>query len=58
MIDLYQRDLASYMAECIEDPDLQNKVLPIGGPGEALTALQQGEMLFKILDKDPNFIKV
>eukprot|EP00241_Pyramimonas_parkeae_P006305 CAMPEP_0114244958 /NCGR_PEP_ID=MMETSP0058-20121206/11625_1 /TAXON_ID=36894 /ORGANISM="Pyramimonas parkeae, CCMP726" /LENGTH=414 /DNA_ID=CAMNT_0001357949 /DNA_START=41 /DNA_END=1285 /DNA_ORIENTATION=+ len=53
-----ERDLASYMAECIEDPDLQNKVLPIGGPGEALTALQQGEMLFKILDKDPNFIKV
>merc|ERR1719498_139690 len=42
-----ERDLASYMAECITEPSLQNKILPIGGPGEALTPLQQSEMLFK-----------
>jgi len=53
-----ERDLASYMALCIEDSSLQNKVLPIGGPGKALTALEQGTMLFKLMDKDPNFIKV
>lgn len=33
-------------------------MLPIGGPGEAMTALQQGEMLFKILDKKPFFLRV
>ncbi len=46
------------MANCVEDESLQNKVLPIGGPGEALTPLQQGNMLFEILDKKPFFIKV
>mmetsp|Transcript_3945 Transcript_3945/g.6163 ORF Transcript_3945/g.6163 Transcript_3945/m.6163 type:complete len:390 (+) Transcript_3945:50-1219(+) len=51
-------DLAKYMAKCIRDKSLENKVLPIGGPGEAMSALQQGTMLFKILEKEPNFIKV
>lgn len=53
-----ERDLASFMADCVENPDLENKILPIGGPGEAMTALQQGNMLFDILDKKPFFIKV
>ena len=46
------------MAECIRDPALENKVLPIGGPGEAMSALQQGTMLFEILDMEPKFVKV
>jgi len=53
-----ERDLAKYMAECIRDPQLENKVLPIGGPGEAMSALQQGTMLFDILEKEPKFVKV
>jgi hypothetical protein len=46
------------MGDCVEQEALWNQVLPIGGPGEAMTALQQGEMLFKLLDKEPKFIKV
>lgn len=53
-----EEDLASYMAECIRDTALWNRVLPIGGPGEALSAKQQGEMLFEILGKQPFFIQV
>ena len=53
-----ERDLASFMVRCIEDEDKCNKVLPIGGPGEAMTALQQGNVLFDILGKKPFFIKV
>jgi divinyl chlorophyllide a 8-vinyl-reductase len=53
-----ERDLAKYMAECIRDSSLENKVLPIGGPGEAMSALQQGTMLFEILDMEPKFVKV
>jgi divinyl chlorophyllide a 8-vinyl-reductase len=53
-----ERDLAKYMAECIRDPKLENKILPIGGPGEAMSALQQGTMLFEILGMEPKFIKV
>ena len=53
-----ERDLAKYMAECVRDPALENKVLPIGGPGEAMSALEQGTMLFEILDMEPKFVKV
>jgi len=46
------------MADAIRDPKLWDRVLPIGGPGEALSALQQGEMLFDILGQKPRFIQV
>lgn len=49
------RDLANYLVDCLEDPTLQNKILPIGGPGPALTAREQGEGLFKILGREPKF---
>lgn len=48
-------DLAEYLADCLQDMALQNKILPIGGPGPALTSLQQGEYLFKILGREPKF---
>nr|GEU81302.1 hypothetical protein [Tanacetum cinerariifolium] len=51
-------DLASFIADCVLKPDMVNKVLPIGGPGKALTPLEQGEMLFKLAGKKPFFIKV
>merc|ERR1712227_331251 len=53
-----ERDLASYMADCITNKELINQVLPIGGPGEALTPLQQSELLFKAAGVEPNTIKV
>ncbi|KAG8370044.1 hypothetical protein BUALT_Bualt14G0076700 [Buddleja alternifolia] len=53
-----EADLASFIADCVLGEDLINKVLPIGGPGEALTPLDQGEMLFKLVGKKPNFLKV
>eukprot|EP00472_Partenskyella_glossopodia_P008866 CAMPEP_0197525136 /NCGR_PEP_ID=MMETSP1318-20131121/10640_1 /TAXON_ID=552666 /ORGANISM="Partenskyella glossopodia, Strain RCC365" /LENGTH=366 /DNA_ID=CAMNT_0043078307 /DNA_START=114 /DNA_END=1214 /DNA_ORIENTATION=+ len=53
-----ERDLASYMADCITNPELQNKILPIGGPGEALTPLQQSEMLFRLAGVEPKTVKV
>ena len=46
------------MADCIREPALWDRVLPIGGPGEALSALQQGEMLFDVLGQEPRFIRV
>ncbi|KAL2635448.1 hypothetical protein R1flu_006927 [Riccia fluitans] len=53
-----EADLASFIADCIVDKDKINKVLPIGGPGKALTPLEQGTMLFEIVGKEPKFIKV
>lgn len=48
-------DLAQYLASCIDDPSLHNRILPIGGPGAAITPRQQGEMLFRLLGKEPRF---
>lgn len=51
-------DLASFIADCVLNEDKINQILPIGGPGKALTPLEQGEMLFRLLNKEPKFLKV
>lgn len=53
-----EQDLASFISNCVMNEDKINQILPIGGPGKALTPLEQGEMLFKLAGKKPNFIKV
>ncbi len=50
-----EADLARFMADCLEDPERQNKILPVGGPGKAISAREQGEMLFEILGREPKF---
>ena len=52
------RDLAAYIAQCLTDPERRNKVLPIGGPGPAITPREQGEALFAMLGKEPRFRSV
>ncbi|CAH9133779.1 unnamed protein product [Cuscuta epithymum] len=53
-----EADLASFIADCVLSDDKINRVLPVGGPGKALTPLEQGEMLFRLLRKKPKFLKV
>ena len=48
-------DLGDYLADCLDDDRRWNRVLPIGGPGPAITPLQQGERLFASLDLPPRF---
>jgi divinyl chlorophyllide a 8-vinyl-reductase len=51
-------DLAAYLADCLDDPSRHNRVLPVGGPGAALTPRQQGEHLFALLGRPPRFRQV
>jgi divinyl chlorophyllide a 8-vinyl-reductase len=51
-------DLADYIAGCLEQESLWNRILPIGGPGEAITPRQQGEALFALLGRPPKFKSV
>lgn len=51
-------DLGAYLAQCLDDESLHNRVLPIGGPGDAVTPKQQGEHLFRLLGKEPKFSHV
>jgi divinyl chlorophyllide a 8-vinyl-reductase len=48
-------DLANYLVQCLEDSSLQNRILPIGGPGPAITPIEQGEKLFALLGQKPRF---
>ncbi len=51
-------DLGRFLAECLDDPTRHNRILPIGGPGPAITPLQQGAELFRLLGREPKFRKV
>ena len=51
-------DLADFLVGCINDTSRHRKVLPIGGPGPALSARDAGELLFKALGQTPKFRQV
>ena len=51
-------DLGTYLANCLDDPTRHNRILPIGGPGPALTAKEQGAALFTLLNQTPRFRSV
>jgi divinyl chlorophyllide a 8-vinyl-reductase len=51
-------DLADYLAGCLDEPARQRRVLPIGGPGPAITPREQGELLFRLLGRPAAFRSV
>ncbi len=51
-------DLARFIANCLDEKKLQNAILPIGGPGPAMTPKEQGQALFQILGRPAKFRKV
>lgn len=52
------RDLADYIAGCVEDETRWNRILPIGGPGPAITPRDQGDYLFSRLNRAPQLKSV
>ena len=53
-----ESDLACYIVNCLEDTSMQNKILPVGGPGKPITPVEQGEILFELLGRPPRFKKM
>ncbi|MEM9852193.1 MAG: NAD(P)H-binding protein, partial [Pseudomonadota bacterium] len=49
------RDLAAYLVDCLADPATSRCVLPVGGPGPAVTPRAQGEMIFAAAGLTPRF---
>ena len=43
-------DLAQFIVECLDVESRRNQILPIGGPGQAITPREQAEILFKLLN--------
>ena len=52
------RDLAAFIVDCFDDESRWNAILPIGGPGPAITPREQGEALFAIAGRSPEFRSV
>ena len=51
-------DLGDYIADCIHDQTRHNRILPIGGPGAAITPREQGEKLFELLGQEVRFKQI
>ncbi len=51
-------DLGDYLSGCLDDPTRWNRILPIGGPGTAITPRQQAETLFALLGREPRYRQV
>lgn len=51
-------DLGDYLAGCLSEPQRHNRILPIGGPGPAITPREQGGLLFQLLGQPPRFKQV
>jgi divinyl chlorophyllide a 8-vinyl-reductase len=51
-------DLAWFLVQCLDDPSSRNRILPIGGPGEAITPRAQAETLFALLQREPRVTHV
>ena len=46
-------DLAAFLVDSLHDPARSGRVLPIGGPGPAITPLEQAHLLFDLLGRPP-----
>jgi divinyl chlorophyllide a 8-vinyl-reductase len=51
-------DLARFITSAIDKPAMLGKVLPIGGPGPAISLREQGELLFALTGQAPRFRSV
>ena len=51
-------DLADYIVGCLHDTARHNAILPIGGPGPAITPLDQAHELFRLLGQEPKIKRV
>lgn len=53
-----EKDLAELIVNSVEDPTVRNRILPVGGPGAAITPREQGELLFRLAGVEPRFRRV
>lgn len=52
------RDLARFIADCVGNEERYGAILPIGGPGPAISLRDQGEILFAEAGREPRFRSV
>jgi divinyl chlorophyllide a 8-vinyl-reductase len=55
---LSESDLARFMVLCARDETKRNSILPVGGPGDAVTPREQAELVFRELGREPKYMSV
>jgi divinyl chlorophyllide a 8-vinyl-reductase len=50
-----EADLAHFLCDCLTEPAHRNAILPIGGPGPAITPKQQGALLCELSGRKPRY---
>ena len=50
-----ERDLSRFIVSCLTDPAKRDAILPIGGPGPAITPKAQGALLADLLGRAPRY---
>lgn len=53
-----EADLAGFMADVLADRQRWNQILPVGGPGPAVTPQRRGEMLFALAGQPARFRRI
>jgi divinyl chlorophyllide a 8-vinyl-reductase len=51
-------DLARFIAQCIDNPETSRRILPIGGPGPAISLREQGALLCELAGQPVRFKSV
>lgn len=51
-------DLANFIADCVGNSERYDAILPIGGPGPALSPRDQGAILFELTGRKPRYRRV
>lgn len=51
-------DLADFLVGCLDDESRWDRILPIGGPGPAVTPREQGELIFRVAGIEPKYRSV
>ncbi len=51
-------DLARFIVDSLNDPAARGAILPVGGPGPAISPREQGEILFELAGREPRFRSV
>lgn len=55
---IHDDDLGDYLADCLTLPKRRNRILAVGGPGPAITPRDQGELIFALIGREPQFRSV
>ncbi|KAL3920474.1 MAG: hypothetical protein SGILL_003244 [Bacillariaceae sp.] len=53
-----EADLATYLVDCVKMPTRRNQIIDLGGPDKAMSKIEQGEMIFDAIGKDPTYSRL